>query len=562
MDIHEHPKDVSLKEDLENPITLSILWSRLLSIVDEAGVALQRTAFSTITRESNDFAIVLMDRYGQSLVQSSISVPSFLGVLPLLTKALLAKDFPSQTWNPGDVVITNDPWLCAGHKPDIGLVSPIFHQNQLVAFIGSIAHSPDMGGSLWGAGGRDLYEEGLMIPPTKLYEAGKPNDTLYRLIEANVRTPIQTIGDIRAQLSANEQGARSLLALMAEMNVINMDDLAHLIQDISERAMREAINQAPNGTYCYSYDADGDGLDEPVHIEITITIKDDEIHADYTGTSGIHSLALNAVMNYVYAYTAYPIKCAFSPEIPNNEGAFKPITVTAPRGSLLNAQLPAPLGARNITGNMLHALVFGALAQAVPHQVQADCGCPAWSVVLSGKESDGRKDTLFVESFFLNGGYAARPDSDGINTLSFPTNVANVPIEVMENHMPILFLEKSLRTDTGGRGKYRGGLGQTVVFEMVGNEPINMSILTEKTKTQARGICGGENGGTGSIYIHPDRPIPPKGLTKLHPGERVILNLPGAGGYGNYSDRNPEAIKRDIELGYISVSDSYTSDPH
>lgn len=535
-------------------ITLSILWSRLLAIVDEAGTTLQRTAFSTVTRESNDFAVVLMDSKGRSIAQSSISVPSFLGVLPMLTQALLKDYFPTDTWQDGDVVMTNDPWLCAGHKPDIGLVSPIFRNDKLIGFIGTIAHSPDMGGSLWGAGARDLYEEGLMVPPTKLLQAGKPNETLFRIIEANVRASRQTLGDIRAQIAANEQGIRSLQRLMDEMNMTDVEMLSEQIIEASEKAMREAIRKAPNGTYHYEYQADGDGLNEPVFIKCALTIKDDEIEVDYTGSSGAHSLGINAVQNYTYAYTAYPIKCTFSPEVPNNEGGFRPIKVSAPKGSLLNAQKPVPLGARNITGNILFAPVFGALAQAVPLQVQADCGSACWCIVLNGQHQDRKGDNTFVEYFFLNGGYGARPQQDGINVLSFPTNVANVPIEVLENDAPVMVTEKSLRPNTGGKGKFRGGLGQRFSFKMVGKEPINISILTEKTKTVPHGILGGENGSGGSIRIVPERFVPPKGLMKFYPNEEIILDLPGGGGYGNYEEREIKLKSKDEELGYISTT--------
>jgi N-methylhydantoinase B len=553
-----------------DPITLSILWARLLAIVDEAGTTLQRTSFSTVTRESNDFAVVLMDAQGRSIAQSSISVPSFLGVLPMLTQSLLRDYFPLDTWQDGDVVMTNDPWLCAGHKPDIGLVSPIFRTTHspvlgevkkvLIGFIGTIAHSPDMGGALWGAGARDLYEEGLMVPPTKLYEAGKPNQTLFNIIEANVRASRQTLGDIRAQVASNEQGIRSLMRMMDENNMDDLSALADQVIDASEKAMRDALRKAPNGTYSYEYDADGDGLNEPVHIKCAVTIKDDEIEVDYEGTSGAHSLAINAVKNYVYAYTAYPIKCTFSPDVPNNEGAFRPIKVKAPKGSLLNAQKPVPLGGRNITGNILHAPVFGALAQAVPRQVQADCGSACWCMVLNGQKEIALRtatgvekiQTEFVEYFFLNGGYAARPHLDGVNVLSFPTNVANVPIEVLERDAPIMVTEKSLRPNTGGAGKFRGGLGQTFSFKMVGKDPINFSILTEKTKTFPHGILGGENGGGGAFEIKPHRFLPPKGLTKLYNGEEVILHLPGGGGYGNKSEREASAMERDLALGYVA----------
>lgn len=534
-----------------DPITLSILWSRLLAIVDEAGTTLQRTSFSTVTRESNDFAVVLMDEKGRSIAQSGISVPSFLGVIPMLTQSLLKDYFPPESWAEGDCVMTNNPWLCAGHKPDIGLVSPIFYQTKLIGFIGTIAHSPDMGGVLWGAGARDLYEEGLMVPPTKLMNAGQPNETLFSIIEANVRAARQTLGDIRAQLAANEQGIRSLHRLMEEMEMENLEVLSEQIINATEKAMRDAIRQAPDGNYEYEYDADGDGLGNGVKLKIKITIQDDEIIADYSGSSGAHPLAINAVMNYAYAYTAYPIKCTFSPEVPNNEGAFRAIKVTAPEGSLLNAKGSVPLGARNITGNILHAPVFGALAKAVPDKVQADCGSACWCIVLNGEHPDRKGDKTFVEYFFLNGGYGARPAIDGVSVYSFPTNVANVPIEVLENDAPVLITEKSLIPNSGGKGKYRGGLGQRFSFKMIGKEAINLSILTEKLLTDPHGICGGESGAKGKLKIIPDRFIPPKGLTKFYPGEELILELPGGGGYGKKEERDKTAEDKDRELGYV-----------
>lgn len=543
-------------------ITLSILWARLVAIVDEAGTILRRTSFSTGTRESSDFAIVLMDIEGSSLAQSTTSVPSFMGVLPMLVRALVAGDFPLENWRPGDVVITNDPWLCAGAKADVGIVVPIFRTQRdvggvkLIGFMGCVAHSPDMGGVLWGAGARDLYEEGLLIPPIKLYEAGIQNELLLTLIEANVRAPQQTIGDIRAQVSAIEQGIRSLMRMMDEYQMDNLELLARQILDASERAMREAIRKAPDGAYTYFYPVDGDGLNEPAYINCLVTIHDDEITVDYEGTSGVHSLAINAVFNYVYAYTTYPIKCVFSPNVPSNEGALRPIRVSAPKGSLLNAQRPAPLGGRYVTGNLLQAPIFGALAQAVPDLVQADSGAACWSIVLHGqreipvKTKNGfeLQKTEFVEYCFLNGGYGARPTKDGVNALSFPTNVANVPIEVLERNAPILVTEKSLRPDTGGAGKFRGGLGQTFRFKLVGTEPITVSILTEKTRTVAHGMLGGEPGVSGAIISN--RSLPPKGLARLYSGDEVTLQLPGGGGYGMPSERDLEAIRRDEELGY------------
>ncbi len=521
-------------------IELSVLWSRLISIVDEAGTTLQRTAFSSVTRESADFAVVLMDTRGQSLAQSSVSVPSFLGVLPFLVKALIKDYFPVNTWKAGDVVITNDPWLCAGHKPDIGIVTPIFAASPnrsggaaLIGFIGCIAHSPDIGGTLWGAGAKDFYEEGLYIPPIKLYDAGKENTTLFSILSTNVRAASQTVGDILAQVAANDQGIRSLHRMMQENGLTAIDALGKQIIAASEKAMRAAIKAAPNGTYKAEYDADGDGIKEPVTFKCAVTIKDDEIFVDYTGTSPAHSLAINAVLNYVFAYTAYPIKCIFSPEVPNNEGSFRPIHVYAPEGCLLNAQKPSPLGARNVTGNLLHGPIMKALSKAVPGKVQADCGAAVWVMVLSGKRDDG---TEFVEYLFLAGGYGGRKGLDGEPTLCYPTNVANVPIEVFENDAPVLVTEKSIIAGSGGAGKYRGGNGQRFGYKNIGKHAIQISNVTEKINNRAYGLFGGKEGKKGRVFIRTlagkKRFTPPKGHDKLLPGEELVMELPGGGGYG------------------------------
>jgi N-methylhydantoinase B len=518
-----------------NPIDLSVFWSRIISIVDEAGTTLQRTAFSSVTRESADFAVVLMDTKGQSLAQSSVSVPSFFGVMPFLVKALIKDYFPLEIWQQGDVVITNDPWLCAGHKPDIGIVTPIFgpQGGALIGFIGCIAHSPDIGGTLWGAGAKDFYEEGLYLPPMKLYDAGVKNETIFNIIATNVRAAKQTIGDILAQVAANDQGIKSLHRMMQENDLTEIDALGYQIIAASEKAMRSAIKAAPNGTYKSDYNADGDGIKEPVHFKCAVTIKDDEIFVDYAGTSAAHSLAINAVLNYVFAYTAYPIKCVFSPEVPNNEGSFRPIHVTAPEGSLLNAKKPSPLGARNVTGNLLHGPIMKALSKAVPDKVQADCGAAVWVMVLSGKRDDG---TEFVEYIFLAGGYGGRKGLDGEPTLCYPTNVANVPIEVFENAAPVLVTEKSLIQNSGGLGKYKGGNGQRFAYKNIGKYPIQISNVTEKINNQAYGLFGGKEGKKGYVFIRTlqgkKRFTPPKGHDKLQPGEELVMELPGGGGYG------------------------------
>jgi N-methylhydantoinase B len=321
--------------------------------------------------------------------------------------------------------------------------------------------------------------------------------------------------------------------MMQENHLTEIDALGKQIIDASEKAMRAAIKAAPNGTYRSEYNADGDGLKEPVHFKCAVTIKDDEIFVDYAGTSAAHSLAINAVLNYVFAYTAYPIKCVFSPEVPNNEGSFRPIHVTAPEGSLLNAKKPSPLGARNVTGNLLHGPIMIALSKAVPDKVQADCGAAVWVMVLSGKKENGGE---FVEYIFLAGGYGGRKGLDGPPTLCYPTNVANVPIEVFENSAPVLVTEKSLIANSGGAGKYKGGSGQRFAYKNIGKLPIQISNVTEKINNQAYGLFGGKEGRKGALYIRTStgkkRFTPPKGHDKLLPGEELVMELPGGGGYG------------------------------
>lgn len=518
-------------------IDLSVMWSRLISIVDEAGTTLQRTAFSSVTRESADFAVVLMNTKGESLAQSSVSVPSFLGVMPFLVKSLIKDYFPLSSWEIGDVVITNDPWLCAGHKPDIGIVTPIFNEEKvLIGFIGSIAHSPDIGGTLWGANAKDYYEEGLYIPPMKLYHKGIQNTSLFDIIRGNVRAADQTIGDILAQVAANDQGIRSLIKMMAENKINDLDALGEQIIQASEKAMRAAIKAAPDGIYYASYGGDGDGIMDSITIKCAVTIEGDEIYVDYAGTSPAHRLAINAVLNYVFAYTAYPIKCVFSPEVPNNEGSFRPIHVSAPEGSLLNAKKPSPLGARNVTGNLLYAPIMLALSQAVPDKVQADCGAAVWVMVLSGKRDDGHE---FVEYLFLAGGYGARKGLHGEPTLCYPTNVSNVPVEVFENDAPVLVTCKQLLPKSGGKGQFNGGLGQKFAYKNIGKYPIQISNVTEKINHQAYGLFGGQPGKKGRIYVltkdGKKRFTPPKGHDILAIGEELVMELPGGGGYGPFS---------------------------
>ncbi|MBT6273066.1 MAG: hydantoinase B/oxoprolinase family protein, partial [Chromatiales bacterium] len=330
-------------------------------------------------------------------------IASFNGILPRTLRHFL-KRFPLQTWKPGDCVITNDPWLATGHLPDITMVMPIFHSDKLVAFSGSIAHSPDIGGSLWSADCGELFEEGIRIHPVKWLREGEPNEDVRDLLLGNVRVPGQVLGDLDAQITANRVAGRRLGEFLDDAGMVDLRKLSSTLLSRAEKAMRTAISDVPDGTYRSSIDADGFD-DEETHIECAVTVEGERLHIDYEGTSPQIGRGLNCVMNYTHAYSAYPVKCALDPQTPRNEGSYFPITVDAPEGSILNPTFPAPCNARQLTGHLLAGAIYKALAQVIPDKVIAECGgAPTMRAVFSGHTRDG---TRFSQILFASGGMGA-----------------------------------------------------------------------------------------------------------------------------------------------------------
>ncbi|MEE8556125.1 MAG: hydantoinase B/oxoprolinase family protein, partial [bacterium] len=324
--------------------TLEVLWTRLISIVDEAAAALVRTSFSTVVRESHDFSCVLTDGDGRSLVQATDSIPSFIGTLPRTVRHFLA-EFPPGRLQPGDVLITNDPWQGTGHLPDITVAKPIFRSGRLTGFSASTAHSPDIGGKMRSPEPREVFEEGLQIPIMKLISAGRPDETLLRLLRRNVRTPELTVGDLWAQVTALDLMERRLLDLMDAYGLDSLAELAEEVQGRTERAMRAAIRELPDGSYRATMETDG-LPGRPLTIALALTIAGDAVAVDFAGTSQQVDRAINLPMCYTFAMCAYAIKCVAAPEVPNNEGALRPIRVTAPEGCLVNPTYPAAVGSR------------------------------------------------------------------------------------------------------------------------------------------------------------------------------------------------------------------------
>ncbi len=530
-----------MRED--SALVAQVVWARLQAIMNEAGATLKRTAFSFPTRESNDFATVLMDLAGDSIAQSAQSIPSFLATLPLTTKKMLERRSLDR-WQPGDVMLTNDPWIGAGHLPDVSIVQPIFFRAQLAGFIGSITHVSDIGGTLFGGQTKELFEEGLRFPPMLIQTAAGPNETFFEVIRANTRVPDEVIGDFHAMMAANDTGATAVVQLMEEGELADLTEFGRFVQGRSETAMRAAIRGIPNGVYRSRVYADG--YDESILIECAVHVKDDEILIDYEGTSPQVPYPLNGVHNFTFAYTVYPLKCAIAPEVPNNSGTLRPFIVNAPEGSVLNCRFPAPVGLRHICGQLLQAALFNALSQVIPDRIIADSGTPSAIAVISGKTKGGEG---FVVYLYLSGGMGARADRDGLSTVNFPATVTNVPCEVAEQAAPILIERKEYRADSAGRGRTRGGFGQEVRVRNHSPHPMTVSMLTDRQKHAPRGLAGGGDGALGRVSLESGLPIKSKGHTIVAAGDCIIIETPGGGGYGEPTLRAPDRTARERSDG-------------
>jgi N-methylhydantoinase B len=528
-----------------DPISLEILWNRLVAITDEAAAALIRTSFSTIVRESLDFACVLLDAQGRSLSQCTVAPPSCIGTLPRTVKGL-TQEFPPAALQDGDVLITNDPWIGTGHLPDLNMAKPIFYRGRLIAYAASVSHLPDIGGRIRSPDAREVYEEGLQIPPWKLLEGGRQDDRLIRLIRHNVRVPDRVMGDIWSQLAANQLMQKRLIELLAEQGLTDLDGLAEAIVSTSRQAMQRAIADMPKGEYHYSLQTDG--FHEPFTLAATVRVLTDRVQVDYTGTSAQADRGLNVVPNYTFAFTTYALKCILAPQLLNNEGCFEPIEVSAPAGCLLNPNYPAAVGARAITGHFLPTVIFGALSQAYPGRMQAaSAGC-LWAMQYTGFDSRGER---FSNLFFLNGGQGASCDRDGISCISFPGNISNTPIEMIEE-TPILVETKSIREDSGGAGRFRGGNGQVMAIRVLNPTPLTVSFLSDRTKVASPGLNGGRDGALGAVTLN-GTPINPKETVIVQSGDLIVLCTPGGAGYGAAHERDVRLVMEDVAEGVVSA---------
>lgn len=470
-----------------DPIGLEIMWSRLIATADEMWTTVLRTAVSTVIGAAQDFGCELLDATGNSLAHSTRSMPVFNLVMPETTRAVLAQ-FPPATMRPGDVYVTNDPWLCAGHLDDISIVSPIFRDGRVVAFANTVAHTSSIGGTLDGLRARDLTEEGLFIPILKLYDAGTPNETLFALIRENVRQPEMVLTDVAAQVAANEVAARRILAFLDEYHLEGLEGLAATVQGLAEAAMRRAIAAVPDGVYRNTVAIEGRDADLPLQVEVRVA--GDELWVDYAGSAPQQpGGGGNCTFSYTRAHTVYPLKCLLAPSIPNNEGTFHPIHIAAPEGSVLNARRPASVNARTRTGWHIHTLLFGALAPALPDRVQAGNGL-MHGLRAAGHEADG---TPFGSYFFTGGGRGAGGGRDGLGHNCFPSSAGNVPVEVFEARIPILVEERTLLPGTGGAGRYHGTPGHRFRLRRLpgSGADVRLYVHPDRLRHPAPGLFGG-----------------------------------------------------------------------
>lgn len=525
--------------------TLQIIWRRLISTVDEASATLMRTSFSTLVRESNDFSCVVTDGRGYLLAQAATSIPSFIGTLPRTVRHFIA-ELGTANMKPGDVFISNDPWTGTGHLPDINVVKPIFHGGQIVAFAASTAHATDIGGRGGSVEMRDVFEEGFQIPAMKLMDADGPDRTLIALLRANVRAPDEVVGDLYAQVAGLETVEGRVKSLLAEYSLADMVELASEIHGRSEAVMKAGIAAVPNGRY--SITASIDSFAQPMTFDVAVSFDGERCTVEFENVPPqVPGSSINSVYAYTAAFTLYALKCVLAPELPNNDGAWRPFDIKVPSGTILNHRFPTSGLWRHYLGHQCAANVLAALAQVLPEKVIAPSGsAPLWGLQFTGVDGHGES---FARFFMFNGGMGASAVHDGASALSWPSNISGVPVEYMERLAPLTVQRKVLRAKSGGVGKHRGGLGMDVEFLIGETTPLALAFNGGHLREAAQGLMGGGPGATGEFQINGVSSDPSR-MHELKTGDRLTIRTPGGGGFGDPKERDVVLIEADRANGY------------
>ena len=535
-------------------IAKQVMWNRLISVVEEQALALIRTAFSTSVREAGDLSAGVYDLEGLMLAQAVTGTPGHVNAMAESVKHFM-REIGTENMVDGDVYITNDPWWGTGHLHDITVVTPSFHNGAHVGYFACTAHVVDVGGRGFGADADSVYEEGLRIPIMHFARAGDVNHDLMRVVRANVREADQVVGDIYALAACNETGHNRLVEMLNEFDLPDLKEIAEFILTNSHRATVEKIAALPNGSVSNAMTVDG--YDEPITLQVRLDVNDDHIVADFAGTSPVSRKGINVPHVYTQAYACYGLKCAIAPEIPNNAASLAPFRITAPAGSILNAEDPAPVCLRHVMGHMIPDTVLGALHQILPNFVPAEgCGslCNFQLYFRPRRDGNHGPDARHSAVLMFNcGGSGARPELDGMSATAFPSGVMTMPVEATEHTGPIVIWRKELRPDSGGAGRQRGGLGQHMEIGATPGHEFDFSAMFDRVDHPARGREGGLDGGRTRFTLDDGTKMRGKGKQSI-PADRIaVLDLPGGAGYGNPADRDPELIRRDVRRGYISA---------
>ena len=533
--------------DPTSEIRLQVMWNRLISVVEEQAMTLLRTAFSTSVREAGDLSAGVFDPEGRMLAQAVTGTPGHVNTMAEAVLHFIA-EIGRDAMFPGDTYVTNDPWKGTGHLHDITMVSPSFLGDRLVGFFACTAHVVDVGGRGFGADGKSVYEEGLQIPILKFAERGVVNRILVQMLRANVREPDQVVGDFYSLAACNDVGHRRLIAMMDEIGLTSLEGLGSFIFSRTAAAMRDRIAALPRGSWSNTLLTDG--YDRPVRLACTVRIGDG-VTVDFTGTDPISRHGINVPVIYTKAYASYALKCVVAPDIPNNWASLEPFTVASPV-NILNAERPAPVSVRHVIGHLVPDLVLGALAQALPGRVLAEGAAALWNIHMSVRPVAGGAGRRAEILMFNSGGMGARPGLDGLSATAFPSGVMTMPIEATEQAGPVVIWRKELRPDSGGDGEFRGGLGQVIEIEPLPGHEFDFSAMFDRVGHAARGRDGGQPGAVGSVALDDGTRLRPKGWQQVPAGRRLVLHLPGGGGFGDPAQRDPEARATDVSRGYVT----------
>lgn len=545
-----------MAQKTNDPITFAVIKNALDTIVDDMAFAVMRTARSPIVRDVLDYSVTLCDKQGRILSQAK-TVALHLGAVPDAMAVVMEK-FAGKL-SPGDVIAFNDPYEGGMHLPDIFMIRPIFHESNLRGFSVVIAHHCDVGGRVPGSNAADsteIFQEGLRIPPMKIYSKGVLNETLMSIIGKNVRLPELVFGDLESQFATCNLGERELLRLIERYGADELDSYFDDLIDYGEQLTRAAIRSWPDGEYRFEDFIDGDGFSgDAIPIRVKLTVRGDHLDVDFTGSSPQVKGAINSTLSFVKSATYLSVRCALDAEVPNNAGVYRCITVTAPEGSILNPQMPAAVAARALTGYRVVDTVLGALSQIAPKKVMAAGEGGNTVLAFGGWDKETREPFVLVD--MINGAWGGRFNKDGVEGVTNPSqNMSNLPVETLEVRYPMMMDEYSLRPDSCGAGEFRGGLGLIRQYRLLAKEAV-LQIRADRHDHPPYGLFGGKPAAPCVNILDPDGEniVLPAKITRTI-GENVVVRheQAGGGGYGDPLKRSLELIADDLSNGKISAA--------